>query len=797
MSGDQKTTDEKAYDRLIEELGLDIDLDAPIGDNAPLDDQSDDQADIIADIEPEVVSGATEAEKSAEEEGVELSAELLAELKNVMSGGDEGPGLTDFAVSSDQVDGADVFGEAYPEPPPLAEDPFTVEAGVAETEPEEEFASFSEDDSLLDVEEAGGLGDEAAAVDEPQPLVEAEDDLEVASSDPVDLEPTAVDPDDIEDTAEFSAVIDALIAEQAAQQVPDSSDVEEDETSDRFEDQTSEADSFDLGFDAGVVLREALEERRRGDRPAFDMSSLMEDADEAPETKEASEEHSSDVSDDMSLEDILGQSFGEENEEDDHGTTDSTAEAAFEEDYSKADEGEFEFKVEDRLEGDLQRDALDDVPLDESFDLGTVAKPVRDDDESVDTPDETEFAFSYEQEDGGDRMVPRISLHAFCQTATATQLLTTIQNDRRMANVTMEVHQGGSRTAFEYYAERQTPHLIIIETTGSPVRILAELDELAERCDENVKVIVVGQANDIRLYRELMHRGVSEYIVPPLSPVQVIRSVANLFVDPEQPFTGKSIAVTGVKGGVGSSTIAHNIAWTMSDRMEANTTLVDLDLNFGTTGLDFNQESQQTIADAILSPDRFDEAVLERLLVRASDHLSLFTAPATLDRTFDLEKGVFDQVMSLVRQSVPYVVMDLPHIWSDWFKSAVVGADEIVVVAQPDLASLRNGKNLLDFLKAARPNDAQPRLVINNVGVPRRPEIPVKDFAGAIGVEPELVLPFDPQLFGTAANNGQMISDVAPESKCSQGIDYLAGVLTGRQVQKPESGSLINKLFKR
>ncbi len=125
----------------------------------------------------------------------------------------------------------------------------------------------------------------------------------------------------------------------------------------------------------------------------------------------------------------------------------------------------------------------------------------------------------------------------------------------------------------------------------------------------------------------------------------------------------------------------------------------------------------------------------------------------------------------------------------------MTNADDVVVVCQPDLASLRNGKNIVDFLKNARSNDAPPKVVLNMVGVPKRPEIPVKDFAAAIGVEPSLVLPFEPNLFGQASNNGQMISETDPTSKSSVGIDHLAGLLTGRTVVEQQV-SLLKKLIK-
>lgn len=419
--------------------------------------------------------------------------------------------------------------------------------------------------------------------------------------------------------------------------------------------------------------------------------------------------------------------------------------------------------------------------------------------EAGDQPAGQGLGFDYAFEapgSGGDRMIPRIAIHAFCVRTPLLGLMRTITRDRRMRNVSMEVFEGGIQAAMSHYVNETTPNLLILEGTGEPRQLLTELDALASHCDENVRVVVVGHTNDIRFYRELMRRGVSEYLVAPVDPVQMIRSISALFTDPEAPFTGKTLAVTGVKGGVGASTIAHNLAWALSERVKTNATLVDLDLNFGTTGLDFNHDATATIADALMSPDRFDEAVMGRLVSKVTDRLSLFTAPATLDRTYNLDPDTYGRVLDQVRSSVPFVVLDMPQVWSDWFKGTLVGADEIIVVAGPDLASLRNGKNMIDFLRAARPNDAPPKLVLNMVGLPKRPEIPPRDFGQAIGVEPTLVLPFDAQLFGTAANNGQMIFDVAPESKCAQALDQLAVTLSGREIQKTKS-SMLKKLIGR
>jgi pilus assembly protein CpaE len=152
-------------------------------------------------------------------------------------------------------------------------------------------------------------------------------------------------------------------------------------------------------------------------------------------------------------------------------------------------------------------------------------------------------------------------------------------------------------------------------------------------------------------------------------------------------------------------------------------------------------------------------------------------------------------VIEGVRRGVPYVVLDLPHTWSKWMRQTLLSADEVVVVAQPDLAGLRNAKNIFDMVRVGRPNDTPPKVILNMVGVAKRPEIPVKDFADALGVQPTLVLPYDPQLFGTASNNGQMLANVNPNSKCAEGMDFLAQLFTGRVPQPKAKTSFLSKLI--
>lgn len=393
------------------------------------------------------------------------------------------------------------------------------------------------------------------------------------------------------------------------------------------------------------------------------------------------------------------------------------------------------------------------------------------------------------------RPVPRVSIQAFCESPEIAAAVEEAARDRRMAKAHVKVHSGGIAAATEFYSAAPTPNLIIVESALSGDALLGELEQLANVCDAGSKVVVIGRINDVRLYRALARQGVSEYVVAPVDPVQLIGVVSELYADPGSDPLGRTIAFVGAKGGVGSSTASHSVAFALAQNYGTDVVLADLDLAFGTAGLDFNQDPTQGIAEAIHAPERLDDVFLDRLLARCTDHLSLLAAPATLDRTFDLNEAAIEPVIDLAQSSVPSVILDLPHMWTSWVKRTLVAADEIVLTVEPDLANLRNAKNLLDLLTQLRKNDRRPHLVINRVGMTKRPEIKVDEFAKALEISPLAIIPFDAQLFGTAANNGQVIAEVDPKSAISNAFDRIAQTVSGRsEVPRAKKTSLLAKL---
>lgn len=396
------------------------------------------------------------------------------------------------------------------------------------------------------------------------------------------------------------------------------------------------------------------------------------------------------------------------------------------------------------------------------------------------------------------KSIPRIAIQAFCETPEVAAALEGASKDRRMSRAHVKVLMGGLPAAVEFYGSAPTPNLVIVESKGRAEDILGHLDGLAEVCDPGTKVLVIGHVNDVLLYRELIRRGVSEYVVAPLDLFDVLRAIGDLYHSPEAALLGRSVAFIGAKGGCGSSTIAHNVAWSIAKTFANDVMVADFDLAWGTAGLDFNQDPTQGVLDALLSPERIDEVFLDRLLTKCSDHLSLLAAPALLDRTYDFDELTFDPTVEVARGNVPVVVLDLPHQWTDWVRRQLREADEVVIVATPDLANLRNAKNLSDVLRAARPNDAPPRLVFNQVGMPKRPEIKLDDFAKALDLTVAATIPFDAALFGNAANKGLMIGELDAKHAVAETFRSLAGQVTGRteirKAKKSPFAPLLEKL---
>jgi pilus assembly protein CpaE len=199
------------------------------------------------------------------------------------------------------------------------------------------------------------------------------------------------------------------------------------------------------------------------------------------------------------------------------------------------------------------------------------------------------------------------------------------------------VSEGGIRGAAAHFADHPTPGLLIVESDDrSEDGLLASLEALSEVCQPDTKVVVLGALNDVIVYRNLKRQGISEYLPVPVDAKAVVETVVGLFVEPGEEKLGRLVSFMGTSGGAGTSQLSHNVAYQLSRLFDAETAVVDLDLAYGTVGLDFNLDSPQSAAAVLAEPDRIDDAIVQRSMAKYNENLHILTGPQNLVATADV-----------------------------------------------------------------------------------------------------------------------------------------------------------------
>jgi len=384
-------------------------------------------------------------------------------------------------------------------------------------------------------------------------------------------------------------------------------------------------------------------------------------------------------------------------------------------------------------------------------------------------------------------VILRIPIGAFLLNQDSKAAVESLKQDGLFFRCTIEAHDGGIEAAATYFADQRTPTLLIVETAAQQDRMFEQLEALANVCDPDVKLVLIGAQNDIELFRTLIRSGVSDYLITPVTADQLKASVSKIFEGGSGGRLGRVIAFAGMTGGVGSSVIAHNAAHEMSVHYDEQAIVVDLDIAYGTAALDYNMQPRQTIVDALTQAGRLDAGLLGQYLMEFGEtKLSVLASPASLGTGLQITPEALDAVITVVKPMAEFIVLDLPHAWDPWVNDVLAGADEVVLVSRPDLTNLRNAKNMIEYLGPKRGNNSPTRLVLNQTGAAKRTELSSGDFKDQLAMEPSLSIPYDPEAFGRALNNGEMMSKASAKSKATEAIIELAKIVSGREASEED-----------
>ncbi|MBK8160728.1 MAG: AAA family ATPase [Rhodospirillaceae bacterium] len=377
-------------------------------------------------------------------------------------------------------------------------------------------------------------------------------------------------------------------------------------------------------------------------------------------------------------------------------------------------------------------------------------------------------------------MIHRFSIEAFPLSKDTEAALEGLTGEREFAKTRMTIHFGGMARAAKHYVDNPSPQFIIVEENGGPDDIQKGLESLADVVEPGRKVIVIGTINDVQAYRRLISQGVSEYLVGPVTTADIAAAIMSCVKDASSAPKGRVISFIGSRGGVGSSMLAVNTAWTLANTLQDEVIGIDLDFNFGTMALSLNLDPKQPLIEALSDAERIDPVLVERFMTEHGPHLSVLSTTGSLKEMAEPSADAIERLVDLCRSMAQVVILDLPRQWNSWVSATLLLSDEIVVTANPDLANLRDAKMLFDWLKGRR-GGATNRLVLNKADVAKRNQLSAKDFQDTLGLAPVLTIGFDPTLFAQLANNGQMVGEGAKSHRLNEQLRQFAQQLGGRK----------------
>jgi pilus assembly protein CpaE len=293
---------------------------------------------------------------------------------------------------------------------------------------------------------------------------------------------------------------------------------------------------------------------------------------------------------------------------------------------------------------------------------------------------------------------------------------------------------GGTREAIQaLHARTTSPDYIIIDIGQGGHDVLAELDELATHCEPSVRVALIGGVNDITLYRELKSRGIVEYYTRPVhaSDVRAMLIHTPTHYAPGTPGSapGKVISCMSAASGDGASTIAVNLAYCLAETYGRPTVLVDMDYQFGLIAKSLDVAAPFGIRELFDHPERgLDNVLVERMLVKYGNNLNIIASPSELRLLPMIRPEVIRELVGILRSKFKFVIIDVPHVWTDWTAAALSYSDHTVMVGQLWLRSLTHASRLLTAWQNVGIARDHVSLLINRSGAKFKEAITAEDF---------------------------------------------------------------------
>jgi pilus assembly protein CpaE len=303
-----------------------------------------------------------------------------------------------------------------------------------------------------------------------------------------------------------------------------------------------------------------------------------------------------------------------------------------------------------------------------------------------------------------------------------------------------EIANGTVDDAIAQLRTRSSPRLLVVDIQGVDDAV-ARVRDLADVCEPETGVIVIGDVNDIRVYRSLKAAGVVEYYFKPLVRALVMQSCNSIMTGSlEQPVSraGKLVFALGVRGGVGATTVAVTTAFYLAEQLRRRVALLDLDLHFGDAALQLDASPSHALREALDHPERVDELFLERGMTQIGERLGVLAALEPLEEGFVAEESAIHSLLEHLLLRYRYVFVDIPA-------SAAPGLTRVLHLPATTLlvstGSLVSARDVARLRQRLGPNTAERTTIhiLNKSGA--HDSLSTEEFNSAAGTAPEFIIP--------------------------------------------------------
>lgn len=364
------------------------------------------------------------------------------------------------------------------------------------------------------------------------------------------------------------------------------------------------------------------------------------------------------------------------------------------------------------------------------------------------------------------------------------------------------IQQGGLDLLGDMLVEHAPPKLLLLDLDDQS-NPGAAAERAIGMCGPDCHIIFLGRQNDINLYRQCVKLGALDYLAKPLADDALMQALKHGIEKARQEKGDagacRIIPVIGTRGGVGTTTLATNLAMVIAEQFHLPTGILDLDLTFGATALALDREAGSGMRAALENPERLDGLLIASSMVEVSKKLSLLCSEEGLGNPLDFDSQAVVGLIKPIRQDFNMLLVDLPRHMLSRQTGLLTEAAQLVLVTDLSLVSLRDARRMLRFIKDINPH-LMPLIVLNRTQDAALTAIEPATFEKNLESKIDLKLPEDAKLARQAAMLGKTMVTVLPDAPFSKGIITLACMLSGvseetKKAAQKNAGSLFKGLF--